>query len=217
VTHTLPDDPHPDWISTVGRPLPQTEIRITNPSSGEILPSGEVGEIQVRSYGVMRGYFDDAAATAAALVGQGWLRTGDLGNMDDHGYCRVQGRLKDMIIRGGENIYPREIEDVLLTHPASRTLRSSVCPTLNGARLSEPSSRRSRVRRRIVRSWKRSAAAILRPTKCRASGASFRTFHRQPPARCKSSCCATVSCRADTLRAAATHNGGRWATVMKVR
>jgi fatty-acyl-CoA synthase len=66
----------------------------------------------------MRGYFDSPAATAVALDGEGWLMTGDLGSMDEHGYCRVQGRLKDMIIRGGENIYPREVEDVLFTHPA---------------------------------------------------------------------------------------------------
>jgi fatty-acyl-CoA synthase len=117
VTHTLPDDPHPDWISTVGRPLPQTEIRVVSPGGGEILPRGEIGEIQARSYGVMLGYFDDPAATAAALDHEGWLRTGDLGSLDEHGYCRVQGRLKDMIIRGGENIYPREIEDVLFAHP----------------------------------------------------------------------------------------------------
>ncbi len=118
VTHSLPDDPNPDWISTVGRPLPQTEIRIADPSGVKILPLGEVGEIQVRGYGVMRGYFNDTDATAAALDQEGWLRTGDLGSMDAQGYLRVQGRLKDMIIRGGENIYPREVEDVLITHPA---------------------------------------------------------------------------------------------------
>ncbi|MBV8458295.1 MAG: AMP-binding protein [Acetobacteraceae bacterium] len=117
LTHTLPKDPNPEWISTVGRPLPRTEIRIADPLSGGILPLEFIGEIQARSYGVMRGYFEDTAATAAALDREGWLRTGDLGSMDQHGYVRVQGRLKDMIIRGGENIYPREIEDVLFTHP----------------------------------------------------------------------------------------------------
>jgi fatty-acyl-CoA synthase len=117
LTHTLPKDPNPEWISTVGRALPQTEVRIADPLSGDILPLELVGEIQARSYGVMCGYFEDAAATAAALNRESWLRTGDLGSMDQHGYLRVQGRLKDMIIRGGENIYPREIEDVLFTHP----------------------------------------------------------------------------------------------------
>jgi fatty-acyl-CoA synthase len=118
VTHTLPDDRHPDWISTVGRPLPQTEIRIADPGSGAILKLGAIGEIRIRSYGVMRGYFDDPDATASALDEAGWLRTGDLGSKGERGYCRIQGRLKDMIIRGGENIYPREVEDVLFNHPA---------------------------------------------------------------------------------------------------
>jgi fatty-acyl-CoA synthase len=117
VTHTVPGDLHPEWIETVGPPLPQTEIRVTEPETGEVLPIGMIGEIEVRSYGVMLGYFENAAATAAALRPDGWLRTGDLGSIDACGYCRIQGRLKDMIIRGGENIYPREIEDVLFMHP----------------------------------------------------------------------------------------------------
>jgi len=118
VTHTLPDDPNPDWARTVGRPLPQTEVKIVDPVTKEILRLGEMGEICTRGYGVMKGYFGHDATTTAALDEGGWLHTGDIGSMDGKGYCRVQGRLKDMIIRGGENIYPREIEDVLLTHPS---------------------------------------------------------------------------------------------------
>ena len=118
LTHTLPDDPHPDRVSTVGRPLPQTEIKIVNPETGEILPRGEIGEICARGYGIMKDYFDNPAGTTAAIDLEGWLHTGDLGSLDERGCCRVQGRAKDMIIRGGENIYPREIEDVLHTHPA---------------------------------------------------------------------------------------------------
>jgi fatty-acyl-CoA synthase len=118
LTHTFPDDPHLDWISTVGRPLPQTEVKVVNPATGETLPLDTVGEICARGYSLMTGYFDDPDATAKAIDADGWLRTGDLGSMDGHGYCRIQGRLKDMIIRGGENIYPREIEDLLFTHPA---------------------------------------------------------------------------------------------------
>jgi fatty-acyl-CoA synthase len=118
ITHTLPDDPHPDWISTVGRPLPQTEVKVVDPATGDTLPLDTVGEIHARGYGLMTGYFDDPEATAKALDADGWLHTGDLGSMDSHGYCRIQGRLKDMIIRGGENIYPREIEDTLFTHPS---------------------------------------------------------------------------------------------------
>jgi fatty-acyl-CoA synthase len=117
ITHTLPDDPHPDWISTVGRPLPGTEVKIVNPHTGETLPLQAVGEICARGCGIMTGYFDDPRATSEALDADGWLHTGDLGSMDAYGYCRIQGRLKDMIIRGGENIYPREIEDLLYTHP----------------------------------------------------------------------------------------------------
>ncbi|WP_454630085.1 AMP-binding protein [Bradyrhizobium cenepequi] len=118
LTHTLPDDPHPDWISTVGRPLPQTEIKIVDPKTGETLPRGEIGEICARGYSIMKDYFDDPDATRSAIDPDGWLHTGDLGSLDEHGYCRVQGRHRDLIIRGGENIYPREIEDLLYTHPA---------------------------------------------------------------------------------------------------
>jgi fatty-acyl-CoA synthase len=118
LTHTLPDDPHPDWANTVGRPLPQTEIKIVSVENGEIVPRGEIGEICARGYSIMKDYFDNPAATAAAIDAEGWLHTGDLGSLDEYGYCRVQGRARDMIIRGGENIYPREIEDVLYTHPA---------------------------------------------------------------------------------------------------
>jgi fatty-acyl-CoA synthase len=116
LTHTLPDDPHPDWVSTVGRPMPQTEIKIINPETGLIVPIGEIGEICARGYSIMKDYFDNPEATLSALDADGWLHTGDLGSVDDRGYCRVQGRRKDMIIRGGENIYPREIEDGLFTH-----------------------------------------------------------------------------------------------------
>jgi fatty-acyl-CoA synthase len=118
LTHTLPDDPHPDWIMTVGRPMPQTEIKIIDPDSGETVPRGQIGEICGRGYSVMKDYFNDPQGTASTIDADGWLHTGDLGSLDDHGYCRVQGRRRDLIIRGGENIYPREIEDTLHTHPA---------------------------------------------------------------------------------------------------
>ncbi|NMH80610.1 AMP-binding protein [Pseudonocardia xinjiangensis] len=117
ITHTLPHDPNPEWITTVGRPLPHCEVRISDPASGAPVALGAVGEVCARGYGVMRGYFDAPEATAAALDADGWLHTGDLGSMDGLGYLRIEGRLKDMIIRGGENIYPREIEDLLFTHP----------------------------------------------------------------------------------------------------
>jgi fatty-acyl-CoA synthase len=118
VTHTYPDDPHPQWASTVGSPLPQTDVKIVAPGCADPLPIGSVGELCTRGYLVMTSYFDNAEGTAAALDADGWLHTGDLATMDERGYCRIQGRLKDLIIRGGENIYPREIEELLFTHPA---------------------------------------------------------------------------------------------------
>lgn len=117
ITHTRLSDPDPRQAGTVGRPLPHTEVKIADPETGATFPRSQVGEICARGYGVMLGYFGDDAATKATLDDDGWLHTGDLGSIDDAGYLRVQGRLRDMIIRGGENVYPREIEDVLVTHP----------------------------------------------------------------------------------------------------
>jgi fatty-acyl-CoA synthase len=118
MTVTRPCDTAADRAETVGRPLPQTEIKIVSLDDGQTVPFGAVGEICVRGYLVMDGYLDDPAATSAAIDDAGWLRTGDLGSMDERGYLTIRGRVKEMIIRGGENIYPCEIEDVLLGHPA---------------------------------------------------------------------------------------------------
>jgi fatty-acyl-CoA synthase len=113
-----PEDSLQDKADNVGRALPHTEVRIVDPSSGAPVPAGVVGEICTRGYHVMLGYHDNEEATAEAIDAEGWLHTGDLGSMDERGYCKVEGRLKDMIIRGGENIYAREIEDTLFRHPA---------------------------------------------------------------------------------------------------
>jgi fatty-acyl-CoA synthase len=112
----ITDDPE-DQATTVGRPYPQTEVKIIDPGTGETVSVGTVGELCTRGYHVMDGYFENPEATAAAIDADGWLHTGDLGSMDERGYCRIEGRLKEMIIRGGENIYPREIEALLLEHP----------------------------------------------------------------------------------------------------
>ncbi|TDC93070.1 AMP-binding protein [Actinomadura sp. 7K507] len=117
ITHTAGGEQDTETLATVGRPLPGTEVKIIAPGSGEVAGVGELGEICTRSVCVMTEYFDDAAATAEAIDADGWLHTGDLGTMDASGSVAVEGRLKDMIIRGGENIFPREIEDVLYTHP----------------------------------------------------------------------------------------------------
>ena len=104
-------------VQTAGQPLPQTEVSILSPEDNQVLPIGEVGEICARSYAVMIGYNDNLEATAAAIDADDWLHTGDLGTMDALGFVRVTGRVKDMIIRGGENHFPAEIEAILVTHP----------------------------------------------------------------------------------------------------
>jgi acyl-CoA synthetase (AMP-forming)/AMP-acid ligase II len=118
MTVSTPADSADDRAETVGRPLPATDLRIADPVTGETVACGTIGEIRTRGYLVMNGYLNAPEATAAAVDADGWLRTGDLGSMDDRGYLRIAGRIKDMIIRGGENIYPREIEEVLIAHPA---------------------------------------------------------------------------------------------------
>jgi len=114
---TRPDESTEDKANTLGTPMPNTEIKIVDPENGEILPVNTAGELCTRGYHVMLGYFEMEEATANAIDSEGWLHTGDLCSMDERGYCKVQGRLKDMIIRGGENIYPREIEELLFRHP----------------------------------------------------------------------------------------------------
>ncbi|MGE5286557.1 MAG: class I adenylate-forming enzyme family protein [Micromonosporaceae bacterium] len=118
ITVTRASDTAADRAETLGRPLPQTGVKITDVSTGETVACGTIGEICTRGYLVMQGYLGDPQATSGAIDRDGWLHTGDLGSMDERGYCRIEGRIKEMIIRGGENIYPREIETVLLSHPA---------------------------------------------------------------------------------------------------
>ncbi|KAB2350146.1 AMP-binding protein [Actinomadura rudentiformis] len=118
IAQTSPDDTAQDKCTTTGRPLPQVEVKVADPVTGAVLPVGETGEILARGYQVMVGYFDAPEATAATVTPDGWLHTGDLATMDERGYLTITGRLKDMIIRGGENIYPREIEAALSDHPA---------------------------------------------------------------------------------------------------
>lgn len=118
LTQTRTDDAIDLKVETVGKALPNTEVRIVYPGTVNEVPRGEQGEICARGYCVMKGYYKNPAATREAVDTDGWLHTGDLGTMDDAGYVRVTGRLKDMVIRGGENIYPREVEEFLYQHPA---------------------------------------------------------------------------------------------------
>ena len=115
-TQTATDDPLDERVSTVGRVHPHAEAKIVG-LDGQTMPLGEQGEYCSRGYAVMLGYWDDPARTAEAIDADGWMHSGDLATMDAGGYVRITGRIKDMIIRGGENIYPREIEEFLLTHP----------------------------------------------------------------------------------------------------
>jgi fatty-acyl-CoA synthase len=115
-TQTLPDDPVALRVGTVGRPVPHTEIKIID-DKGCIVTPGIPGELCTRGYCVMRGYWGDPERTAEDIDDAHWIKSGDIATMDERGYIRIVGRIKDMLIRGGENIYPREIEDLLYTHP----------------------------------------------------------------------------------------------------
>ena len=110
------DDPIDVRVSTVGRIQPHIEAKIVN-EQGETVPCGEKGEILVKGYCVMSEYWNGALQTEAAIDADGWMHTGDLGVLDEHGYCTITGRAKDVVIRGGENIYPREVEEYLYQHP----------------------------------------------------------------------------------------------------
>jgi fatty-acyl-CoA synthase len=111
------DDTLEHRCETVGQVMPHTEIKIIDPATGRIQPRGEPGEFCARGYLVMRGYWNDEDRTSEAIDSGGWMHSGDLATMDDEGYVRVVGRIKDMVIRGGENVYPREIEEFLYSHP----------------------------------------------------------------------------------------------------
>jgi len=115
---TRPDDDTERRVSTVGRVHPHVEVKIVNPDTGLVLPRGEPGEMCTRGYSVMLGYWDEPAKTAEAIDAGRWMHTGDLAVMDNAGYLNIVGRIKDMVIRGGENVYPREVEEFLYTHPA---------------------------------------------------------------------------------------------------
>ncbi len=117
ITQTRTDDPLELRVATVGRALPEVEVKIVDIETGEALAPGRQGELCTRGYLVMKGYYKMPEETARVIDTDGWLHTGDLAVMDENGYCKITGRIKNMIIRGGENIYPREIEEFLYTYP----------------------------------------------------------------------------------------------------
>jgi fatty-acyl-CoA synthase len=117
-TQSALDDPLDKRVSTVGRVHPHVEVKIVDPGTGAVVPRGSPGELCTRAYSVMLGYWNNPEATRTSIDPAGWMHTGDLATMDEQGYVKIVGRIKDMIIRGGENVYPREIEEFLHTHPA---------------------------------------------------------------------------------------------------
>ncbi|MGO9885436.1 MAG: AMP-binding protein [Solirubrobacteraceae bacterium] len=116
-TQTAFDDPIEKRVGTVGRVHPRVEIKVVDPATGEVVRRGVSGELCTRGYSVMSGYWNDPARTDEAIDGDGWMHTGDLATMDEDGYVNIVGRIKDMVIRGGENVYPREIEEFFYSHP----------------------------------------------------------------------------------------------------
>ena len=116
-TLTFPDDPFELKAATVGVPQPYVDVKIIDPATGQVVPCGERGEICCRGYLVMQGYYNMPERTAEVIDAEGWLHTGDLATMDERGYVNIVGRLKEMVIRGGENVFPREIEEFLIRHP----------------------------------------------------------------------------------------------------
>jgi fatty-acyl-CoA synthase len=116
-TQTRPDDSLERRVGTVGRPGPHIEVKIVDPDTGQVMPHGQPGELCTRGYSVMLGYWEEPEKTAESIDAARWMHTGDLATMDADGYCNIVGRSKDMVIRGGENVYPREIEEFLYAHP----------------------------------------------------------------------------------------------------
>jgi fatty-acyl-CoA synthase len=117
-TQTRADDDLDRRVSTVGRVHPFVEVKVVDPETGLTVARGEPGELCTRGYSVMLGYWSDPQRTAEVIDAARWMHTGDLATMDDEGYLNIVGRIKDMVIRGGENVYPREVEEFLYSHPA---------------------------------------------------------------------------------------------------
>ena len=161
ITMARHDDALADLVGTIGQPLPNVDVKIADPHSGAVLPVGEQGEICTRGYHVMTGYNDDAAATVKAIDADHWLHTGDLGRIDSRGYVSITGRVKEMIIRGGENLFPAEIENAMLEHEdiAEVAVVGVPCPTFGeqvacfmrarGRRRPEPPELKAFIRERL--------------------------------------------------------------------
>ena len=129
MTQSDVDDSYHYRVETVGRAFPHVEVEVLNPETGEIMERGKQGELCCRGYNAMKGYYNNPEATAKCIDKNRWLHSGDLGVMDENGYVTITGRIKDMIIRGGENIYPREIEEFLYTMPGIADVQVAGVPS----------------------------------------------------------------------------------------
>ena len=170
---TALDDPLERRVATVGRVQPHLEVKIVD-ADGRIVPRGTPGELCTRGYSVMLGYWDDAERTAEAIDAAGWMHTGDLATMDEDGYFNIVGRIKDMVIRGGENIYPREVEEFLYRHPKIADVQVIGVPDdRNTARSSAPGCACSAGESADARTRSAPSAAARSPTtRSRATSAS---------------------------------------------
>jgi fatty-acyl-CoA synthase len=164
------DDTVDKRVASVGRILPHLEVRIVD-VDGSTVPVGEKGELCTRGYSVMQGYWNDPGRTADA-VRDGWMHTGDLATIDEQGYCNIVGRVKDMVIRGGENVYPREVEEYLFRHPKVAAVQVFGVP--DTARSCAPGSSPSPARTAAKTRSAPSAASRSRTTRCHATSASCR-------------------------------------------
>jgi fatty-acyl-CoA synthase len=171
-TQTRADDDLELRVSTVGRVHPHLEVKVVDPATGLTVAEGETGELCTRGYSVMLGYWEQPDKTAEAIDAAGWMHTGDLATMDAGGYLRIVGRIKDMVIRGGENIYPREIEEFLYTHPAVADVQVVGVPDPKYGEELLAAVRLNPVRRSPRTSCATTAAARSPTTRCRATCAS---------------------------------------------
>ena len=178
------DDPLERRVSTVGRIHPHVEVKVVD-LEGRIVPRGERGELCTRGYSVMLGYWDEAEKTADVLDAAGWMHTGDIAIIDAEGYCNIVGRIKDMVIRGGENLYPREIEEFLYRHPKIQDVQIfgvADDPLRRGAvRLGQGAIRRDPHRRRDPRLLPGPDRAQQDPALCRIRRGIPDDRHRQDP------------------------------------
>jgi fatty-acyl-CoA synthase len=190
ISQTRVTDAPDDQATTVGQPLPQLEVKIADPENSEPVPVGERGEICCRGYQNMVGYYGMPDDTAATIDADGWLHMGDVGTMDERGYLTVTGRVRDMTIRGGMNLYPAEIEAALTDHPAIESAAVIGVPDERwGEQVAAVLRLRSGPARPSVEELTVSCATGSRPTRPRCSGRSATSSRSRRPGRSRSSCC----------------------------